>query len=122
MLNCCVTYLMLASASYQWEFLLFQASQIFVVMVYPIMRTAMTAYFGKSRYGEALAAMGTLEQTIAMIGPAIMQQVYRGTATVSIAVGAVNVNCVTFVCGAGCSLLACVVTFCLKDFPSCSEH
>jgi len=77
----------------------------------------MTDAFGRRRYGEALAAMGTVEQSVHMAGIPAMQQVYRATETLSFDVGAIHVGCVTFIIATIPAVIALAIAFFLPAFP-----
>lgn len=116
MLNGIIGWVLMAFAHSLWQFYAINASLLLTAVMYPIMRVGMTSTFGSRRYGEALAAMGTLEQTMGMIAPACMQQIYRATLSSSVYILDIQVYCVSNIIAAGFAVIGLVVTFFLR-FP-----
>merc|ERR1712048_1082027 len=57
-------------------------------------RTGMTNTFGRSRYGESLAAVGVVEQITSMIGAPIVNAVYDRTEANTLRIGSFRVTCI----------------------------
>merc|ERR1712216_471588 len=96
-----------------WQFMVIQATFVLIPVVYPVMRAGLTLTFGRHRYGEALASMGTLEQTMQMIAPVIMQSVYHATVTLSFG----PVHCTTFLVASGAAFIGLIISFFIGEFP-----
>merc|ERR1712232_1039979 len=73
--------------------------------------------FGRNRYGETLAAVGTLEQTISMLAPVMFQSIYRATESIEFDVGPFKVGCITMLVASGLALLGVVVSLFVPEIP-----
>merc|ERR1712070_462280 len=101
MLNGAVYWLLLSIADRESEFLVFSATNVLHVVYAPIIRTGMASAFGREKYGESLAAVATIQQTVKMVAPVFFTTIYALTEDVSMG----PIGCISFVVAACLSLI-----------------
>mmetsp|Transcript_154756 Transcript_154756/g.496105 ORF Transcript_154756/g.496105 Transcript_154756/m.496105 type:complete len:340 (-) Transcript_154756:128-1147(-) len=121
-LNTVVCWLVMSICIAQWEIIAILACQLCSGLFFPIVRTGMGNVFGQRRYGEALAAVGTLEQISALLTP-IGLSLYRATEDVSLdmAGGRFIVHGVAFMYISGVALLGLCAAALVPGIPCAAD-
>jgi DHA1 family tetracycline resistance protein-like MFS transporter len=89
---------------------------------FPIVRAGLTNIFGKRRYGEALAAIGTLEQGCDMLGKVAFNSLYSATQHVTFNIGPLTMGCISFPICSGIALIGAAFSLFLRDIPKNVEQ
>lgn len=117
LLNSALVALLLSVAQGKMEIFAFQACSVCGAVIYPVVRIGMINTFGRKSYGQTLASIGTLEQTITMLGPVVFQNIYRATENIEFDIGSIRVGCITMLVSCGCSVLGLLVSLFLREIP-----
>jgi len=116
-LNGAISYLMLSLASKEWQFFAGGASLFLASCYFPIVRCSMTNSFGKKHYGEALAAVGAVEQLCQLIGSPIINGIYQATENDRISIGSLTEHSIACLGASGMYLVAAVFGMFLRHVP-----
>jgi len=93
-LDAAICWFLMSLVVNELQFFVVGASLFLAALYFPIARCGMTNTFGKERYGEALAAVGVMEQTCGMIGTPIVNGIYQATLNVEFTFAGVTVHSV----------------------------
>lgn len=105
MLNAAVCWLLISVAWEAWQLFVIAVFFMLNAVFFPIIRTGVVNTFGRHRYGESLAAIGTVEQATIMLAPFLMQTLYGATLDYQFSIGPLTVGFVAgLVCAASCML------------------
>lgn len=112
-----IAYLLMALVSQEWQLFAVGACLFFAGCYFPVVRCGMANTFGSEHYGEALAAVGVVEQLCQLIGAPIINGVYQGTESVEFSIGSLTVHSIACVSAAGMYLIAVIAGFFLQHVP-----
>merc|ERR1711904_579179 len=100
-LDAVIVWVLLSFAQLEWELFAFGACLALAGCYFPVVRVGMTNSFGKARYGEALAAVGVIEQISSMIGSPIVNSIYHATEDTEVSIGGLTLRSIAALSVAG---------------------
>lgn len=116
-LNQVVAWVLMALCCVEWQLFVVVGSLFAQGLFFPVVRTGIVNTFGSQRYGEALAAVGTLEQLVSWLAAPALQTIYRSTEDATYTLGGVRVYCITFLAAAAFALFGSTSAFLLPEIP-----
>lgn len=117
LLNVAVIWFIWSIVQNTWEIFFVSSCAILTAIIYPVVRIGMVDTFGRHKYGEALAAVGTMEQTTSMLAPLIFQNIYRVTEVTEVHLGSLTIRCLALLVASGCAVVALFTSILLPDLP-----
>lgn len=121
-LNGALCWLFMAVSSAVWQLFVGSACLLFAALFFPVVRCGMANTFGSSRYGESLAAVGTLEQVCYLIGPPLLNSIYHSSEASTWRVGGLTVRCLALATAALFYLAAALSGSMVRNIPLESNH
>lgn len=115
--NACICWTLMSLADKAWQLYAIAATSVLAALFFPIVRCGMANTFGKARYGEALAAVGVIEQLCNMLGAPIINGVYAATQHIHFTVGNLEVYTLAPLTAAAMYSIALVAGAFLKHIP-----
>merc|ERR1712028_108976 len=77
--NALVCWFLISMSGQLWEIFACGCCMMTNACFFPIVRSGFCNVFGELRYGEALAAVGVVEQLASLAGAPILQTIYAAT-------------------------------------------
>jgi len=112
--NAVVGWLFISMSDQTWQLFAGGSVMLTNACFFPIVRTGFCNVFGELRYGEALAAVGVVEQLASLLGSPIFNSIYAATEDITFG----PIQCPAMLCAAGLCLVAVVASLCVRTFPT----
>jgi len=117
-----LVWLLMSMARTRLAIFVILGSSVLNALYFPVIRAGFTNIFGKQRYGEALAAVGTLEQVADMTGKVAFTMLYSATDSVSFKFAGLTVGCMPFLVSSCIALLGAISSLFLREMPENMER
>jgi hypothetical protein len=112
--NATMCWFFMSMSNQTWQLFACGSAMLTNACFFPIVRTGFCNVFGENRYGEALAAVGVVEQLASLLGSPIFNSIYAATGHTAFG----PIQCPAMLCAAGFCLVAVMATLCVRSFPT----
>jgi len=112
--NAAVCWLFISTSDQTWQLFVGGSAMLTNACFFPIVRTGFCNVFGELRYGEALAAVGVVEQLASLLGSPIFNSIYAASGHTTLG----PIQCPAMLCAAGFCFVAVLATLCVRTFPT----